>query len=162
MSLYATPEEHAANPPETWSVEKRPHGGDVLGRWKIVDANGTTLDFVRTKAEGIAQIESRSCFSARLWEQERRWYAGEKVEGWKPYVRPAARIPTAANPCRRNSADLGLSVCKCEYCEQQADMAQNDVPMAHGPMLTKPETAEDAAARFARYVSPTPATGSAS
>ena len=95
MSLYANPREHAANPPETWRVV--PRHPDVTGRWNIVDAQGAILEPARTKREALARIADRTCPSARLWEQERRWYAGETIPGWRPYA-AVARLETCARP----------------------------------------------------------------
>jgi hypothetical protein len=79
MSLYTDPAKHAANPPATWRVRKV-----HARRWYVVDADGSQLDSAETKRE--AERLRTEGFCARLWEQERRWYAGEPVAGWKPYV----------------------------------------------------------------------------
>lgn len=79
MSLYANPDEHAANPPETWEVAK------VAERqWHLRDRDGFTLDGFDTKR--AAEQARTDSFWTRLYEQERRWYAGEPVAGWKPYA----------------------------------------------------------------------------
>jgi hypothetical protein len=80
MSAYSTPDEHAANPPETWRVEKK-----AERCWHVVDQHGVTLEYAcKTKKE--AEEKRLNGHSARLWRDEQRWYAGEKVGNWKPYA----------------------------------------------------------------------------
>jgi hypothetical protein len=78
MALYNDPAQHAANPPATWQVRKA-----TARLWHVVDAAGTTLESAPTKRE--AERLRLEGFCARLWEKERRWYAGEPVAGWRPY-----------------------------------------------------------------------------
>jgi hypothetical protein len=79
MALYSDPDQHAANPPSSWRVRK------IKDRlWHVVDAAGTTLERATTKGE--AERLRLDGFCARLWETERRWYAGEPVPGWRPYA----------------------------------------------------------------------------
>lgn len=80
MALFANPQEHAANPPETWVVVKRGPGA-----WALTPANSTAeLDRFGTKrAAEQARIEG---FLVRLYGQEARWYAGESVPSWRPYT----------------------------------------------------------------------------
>jgi len=90
--LYATPEEHAANPPSTWRVVKVPR--DVTGGWAVTDASGTArFSRYRTQRDAILALTTGEDFYVRLWLKERHWYAGEPVEGWKPYVRPVTVSP---------------------------------------------------------------------
>lgn len=79
MALYTTPEENAANPPETWQVVKV-----ADRRWALKDATGTTLSAYSTRCEAVAAREDS--FYTRLWDQERRWMTGETPAGWKPYA----------------------------------------------------------------------------
>ena len=79
MALFVTPEEHAANPPETWVVTK---AGPA--RWQLRTAPGAVLSTFPRKRD--AEQERRDGFFVRLYEQERRWFAGEPVRGWKPYA----------------------------------------------------------------------------
>lgn len=76
MSLFGSPEEHAANPPSSWTVEKWGY------KWHLC-VNGNSLDSFTTKRE--AERAKTQGFHANLYEKERRWYAGEKVDGWKMY-----------------------------------------------------------------------------
>lgn len=78
MSLYRGPEEHAANPPETWEVVK---GGRS---WSLRDRAGAVLETFTTKRE--AELGRADGRAANLYERERRWYAGENIAGWKPYA----------------------------------------------------------------------------
>jgi hypothetical protein len=84
MSLYADPQEHAANPPESWEVRK---AGPRW--WQLVDQSGNVLGRAETKR--AAEELKVSGFYFKLWHQEARWYAGETVYGWKPYVPVGAK-----------------------------------------------------------------------
>lgn len=77
MALFLE-ENHANNPPETWEVRKTGR------RWGLFAARAEyPLETFETKR---AALEARSSSHlTRLYEQERRWYAGEAVPGWKMY-----------------------------------------------------------------------------
>lgn len=77
MSLFNGPEEHAANPPDTWVVEKS------WSQWRLCTRDGATLDTFERKRD--AEAARTDGFLARLYADETRWYAGENVHGWKPY-----------------------------------------------------------------------------
>lgn len=86
MALFTTPEEHAANGPATWQVVKI-----EAGFWAIAQAGtdpvnnaGDRIDTFGTKAKATAALTEGYAFD--LWHKERRWYAGESVNGWKPYA----------------------------------------------------------------------------
>lgn len=81
MAMFLTPEENAANPPETWLIQKR-----AERRWSLCTKSGGVLDTFNTRREAEAARARGFCFD--LYHKERRWFAGERVEGWKPY-RPA-------------------------------------------------------------------------
>lgn len=83
MALFATPAEHAANPPETWKAVKR-----LERKWHLTTADGTVLDGFTTRGDALEATLSGPL--VRLYEQERRWYAGEPVAGWKPYAAPVS------------------------------------------------------------------------
>ena len=89
MSLYANPGQHAANPPETWQVTK--YGPRS---WRVVDQAGTTLEYFPTRRDALAAISDPRWWVNRLYEQERRWYAGETIPRWRPYVATATTAPT--------------------------------------------------------------------
>jgi hypothetical protein len=81
MSLFATPEEHAANPPTTWvAVKAGPRW------WNLRTSSGAVLDTYPTKK--AAEAARTDSFYATLYDRETRWYAGEPVAGWKPYNAP--------------------------------------------------------------------------
>lgn len=79
MSLFATPEQHAANPPSTWKAVK------TGGCWSLATQGGAILEgnFDRKRD---AEDRRLSGNAAALYEQERRWYAGERVDNWKSYA----------------------------------------------------------------------------
>jgi hypothetical protein len=77
MSLFNGPDEHAANPPETWRVER------CGRRWNLCTAGGSVSSGHDTKR---AAEQARSTgFLTTLYADEARWYAGESVRGWNPY-----------------------------------------------------------------------------
>lgn len=79
MVMFRSPEEHAANPPETWHAFKA-----GTKAWYLLAGNGVVLDYsTRTKRACEALIERGHVRS--LYDREARWYAGEPVSGWKPY-----------------------------------------------------------------------------
>lgn len=77
MSLFSGPDEHAANPPETWTVTRSGR------RWKLCTSSGGVLGAYNTR--GQAEAARTSGFLADLYADETRWYAGESVRGWLPY-----------------------------------------------------------------------------
>ena len=79
MSVYSGPDEHAANPPETWEVVKR---GDR--NWHVVDRQGTVLERATTRREAERLKAEGSV--VRLYDRETRWYAGETIPGWKSWA----------------------------------------------------------------------------
>lgn len=85
MSLFSTPEQHAANGPDTWRVEKVRDG-----LWAIVTATGDPqlggdrLETYPTRKSAVEGLTDG--WAARLWEKERRWYAGESIPGWKSWA----------------------------------------------------------------------------
>lgn len=85
MSLFQTPEEHAANGPDTWRVEKVRDG-----LWAILTAHGDPqlagdrLETYPTRKSAMVGLEDG--WAAGLWEKERRWYAGESIPGWKTWA----------------------------------------------------------------------------
>lgn len=89
MSLFAGPAEHAANPPETWQAVK------FGRRWSIATADGKTLDPMHeTKRSALEGIQGGSV--RKLYEQEGRWYAGERIPGWRPWAELQAEHARAA------------------------------------------------------------------
>ena len=83
MALHLTPEEHDANPPSTWTVKKV-----ADRRWSLCDKNGGIFDTFHTKRE--AEDGKTSGFTFNLYQKEGKWFRGEPVSGWKPYVAKTA------------------------------------------------------------------------
>ncbi len=78
MALHLTPEEHNADPPSCWTVRKNGR------RWQVCDKNGGVIDTADTKREAERlKVEGHL---VDLYNDEGRWFAGEKVRNWKPYV----------------------------------------------------------------------------
>jgi hypothetical protein len=81
--MLFSPEDHPKHPPHTWTVEKR-------GRRWALTVGDSVIDTFATKRE--AEENKISGMYATLYEKERRWFAGERVDNWKPYVaKPATR-----------------------------------------------------------------------
>jgi hypothetical protein len=76
MSLFAGPEEHAANPPATWTVSRV-----TRSLYALRTKDGTVLATYHRRGDAIQDRR----FS-ELYDKEARWYAGEPVPGWKPYA----------------------------------------------------------------------------
>jgi hypothetical protein len=77
MALFGTPEEHAANGPETWTITGS-------GRnWWLRTKDGDRLSSHRSKREATYAREIG--WTVKLYRDEGRWFAGESVNGWKPY-----------------------------------------------------------------------------
>lgn len=76
--MFSGPTEHAANPPETWTVRK---AGDKL--WQLVTKDGTVIDTYPRK--GDAQRAGTQGQWVTTYRQEGRWYAGHTPHGWTPW-----------------------------------------------------------------------------
>lgn len=81
MSYYPDPETLAANPPETWRVEKRAERLWVL----CVDGGDYYVQSFSTKREALAERDDPNSYTRRMVEQERRWYEGVNPAGWKSW-----------------------------------------------------------------------------
>lgn len=78
MSLFADPAEHADNPPETWTVVR------VADRcYRLCTKDGATLGSSYQRKRDAEQ-DRHEGFYVNLYEDERRWYAGQPVTHWKP------------------------------------------------------------------------------
>lgn len=86
MALHLTPESHAADPPEGWTVRK--HGR----RWSLLSGDGHTLDSFKTKREAILAKQMGRLVD--LYRAEGRWFKGESVGCWRPYLPPAEEAAT--------------------------------------------------------------------
>lgn len=79
MSVFPTPEAHAANPPESWTVTR------ISDRvWYLCAADGVMLD--RFKSRDAAVEAKTSGWLFHLYHKEARWYAGENIPNWRPYA----------------------------------------------------------------------------
>lgn len=78
MSMFLTPEEHVANPPSGWVVVKRGR------RWALESKSGSVIDTFDTKKQAEAGRTYGMYFN--LYQKEGRWFKGEPVDTWKPYV----------------------------------------------------------------------------
>lgn len=77
--MLFSPEEHPANPPESWTVTK------VAERaWQLRTAAGDVLEQVPTRHE--AEALKTSGHLVRLYRDEARWMAGETVANWRPFA----------------------------------------------------------------------------
>ena len=83
MAMFATAEEHAANPPGTWQAVKA-----AERIWHLRTASGTTLDTFRTRRD--AEQARTSGHSFDLWHKLTRWHQGHTPAGWKTYAEVCA------------------------------------------------------------------------
>lgn len=79
MALFKSPQEHAANPPSTWQVVKV-----ATGSWSLRTRDGAELDRQSTKK--AAEALKVTGFYVTLYDKEGRWYKGEAIPNWRPYV----------------------------------------------------------------------------
>jgi hypothetical protein len=80
MSLFPSPEVHAANPPETWQVRK------LCDRnWALTTQTGDRLQ-TGIPTRRAAEALRTEGFYFELYNDETRWYQGESVRNWKPYT----------------------------------------------------------------------------
>lgn len=70
-------EDHADNAPSTWTVRKSGR------RWQLCTKDGSVLHTCDTKRE--AEGLKTGGFYFDLYNDEGRWFKGEKVRDWKPY-----------------------------------------------------------------------------
>lgn len=84
MSLFSGPEEHAANPPETWQVA-RVQVGNHRPTWYLATADGGHLSSAH-ETRKAAESELSAGFYFDLWHREGRWYAGETPPGHRSWA----------------------------------------------------------------------------
>jgi hypothetical protein len=79
-ATFSTPEQHAANPPESWRVTRVQQGSRV--RWQVRIHTDSTYpaESFSTKREAMLSIRPEGRFG-KLYEDARRYFAGEPVEG---------------------------------------------------------------------------------
>lgn len=80
MSLFSTPEDHAANSPDTWQVVKTTGGRG----WRLQTKDGVSLESFTTKR--AAELARTEGFFARTYAEEGRWYAGETPAGRRSWA----------------------------------------------------------------------------
>lgn len=79
MSMFQSPEEHAANPPETWQVVKKAERS-----WDLQLPDGSVLGTYQTKKAATADKDSGHWVTQ--YEKDGRWYAGITPPGWKSWA----------------------------------------------------------------------------
>jgi hypothetical protein len=82
MSYYDTPEQLAANPPETWRVVRR---AERLWHLLTDSSHDCPAETFTTRRAAEAERDDPNSRLRRAVEQERRWMAGETPVGWKTY-----------------------------------------------------------------------------
>jgi hypothetical protein len=85
MSLFRSPQEHAANPPESWTVVKAANR-----RWRLIagtDHNGNDIVLHSADTRQECEHKKTSGFYFDLYQTESRWYAGESVAGWRDHIK---------------------------------------------------------------------------
>lgn len=80
MSLFSGPEEHTANPPETWVVHK---AGER--NWQLQTKDGGVLDWGQPTKKRAEALRAEGWY-VEMYDKERRWYAGEDIPPWKPWA----------------------------------------------------------------------------
>lgn len=101
MSLFSSPEEHAANPPETWRIVKYGRGFAIVTKDttdEMVQRGGiSTLDHFERKRDAVAALsgETRS-WALTQYERDGRWYAGETPPGRRSWAECKADQERAA------------------------------------------------------------------
>ena len=103
MTMFGTPEVHAANGPETWTVV---NAGNRL--WNLTTAAGGFICTYATRKAAEADRESGPFVD--LYRKEARWYAGEPVPAWKPWAQVRAEAQRNAAfrlGCRHGRSPAG-------------------------------------------------------
>lgn len=71
--------DHADNAPETWKVVHIKAGR----RYELQTKDGVALVSHPTKK--ACEADKVAGFFVNLYEKEGKWFAGERIAGWKPY-----------------------------------------------------------------------------
>lgn len=79
MAMHLTPAEHNADPPSSWTVRK-----NGPKSWSLCSSEGHVKHTTTTKKE--AEALKTSGFYFNLYNDEGRWFNGEKVRNWNIYV----------------------------------------------------------------------------
>lgn len=150
-TMYATPEEHAANNPDTWVVEKNPDGG-TRGKWVIRDLLGGTHGYwaYQTKREALAASTEGGDIFAK-WTRESQWYQGEgSMPGMPSYADVLAEAEKAKVVARRKIEKLGVAVEKVDEWKAAVKVIEGERKLVHDLFETldnvEPEDRDQAAA----------------
>ncbi|WP_159599939.1 hypothetical protein [Agromyces humi] len=106
--MYDNPETHAANPPETWKVEKDTGGRSGWWDLYVSDISNRPIMGFRTKREAVAATTEGKYFDA--WHTDARWFAGEAVHGRKLYREVLDQRAAAERAAARKAARSGTTV----------------------------------------------------
>jgi hypothetical protein len=98
MALHLTPEDHNADPPEKWIVVKV---GEKC--WQLDTSLGHALGHYPTRK--AAEADKLTGPYVSLFEKEGRWFRGESIAQWKPYV-PRATDATESIGAKCGKPDI--------------------------------------------------------
>ncbi len=131
MSLFASPAEHAANPPATWEVHR---AGPKL--WRLTTASGTVLDVFTTRRGAEGEREDGHLVSQ--YNAEGRWYAGEPVRGWRSWADVSAEHDRIAARQAARAAQRAASTppASAQPAEAPEEPAAAPAPAQARPALT--------------------------
>lgn len=88
MSLHCTPEDHNADPPSAWTVDKVPIPGTTRALWELRSSLGYVIGSFKTKKAALQDRENGPYVA--LYMKEARWFRGEPVGNYKPYTQIVA------------------------------------------------------------------------
>lgn len=125
MSLHASPEENAANPPESWTIARVQSGSRA--RWELYTTPGTDYPTQSFGTKREAEEATRGGHHFDLWHKERRWYAGEKVGQWRPYAEIQAERAAIEAKRRRNAEKMGATPEGVEEWRQAVSAREPDI-----------------------------------
>lgn len=104
--MFSGPEEHAANGPDTWAIEKD-KAANARNRWAVLDASGRTLDSYATKRDAT---QSRTDGVLRTaYDDDTRWYAGETLPGRRDHAAIIAEAAEAERTATRAAERVGTT-----------------------------------------------------
>lgn len=135
MTLYADPEQHAANPPETWEIRRIQYGSTVRWELRIDPEQAHAIQSFNTKK--AAEAARREGFYFDMWHKESRWYAGENVANWKPYAEIRAERAAREAKARRKSERAGLDADKMDEWRAAADGRLDESPGAISDLIAE-------------------------
>ncbi len=81
MSLFSGPEEHAANPPETWRIVKA-----AERVWNVCPKDSDDVITSCKRKIDAEMLKEPFSWLYAAYAKEGRWYAGENISGWRPYA----------------------------------------------------------------------------